>query len=441
MSHFFIERPIFAWVVAIFIILGGVVATQFLPVEQYPSVASPQIKISVTYPGASAETLQKNVLSIIERAVNSVDDLDYIETTANANGTGDVTLTFNSGTDEDLAQVDVQNKLSVTEARLPQAVRDQGIQVVKSRSNFLLFVTTFATSPDVSQVDVSDYVMRNIQPALQRIDGVGNAMVFGSEPAMRIWLNPEKMRSYGLSSSEVAAAVEAQNTQIPAGSIGAMPSVQGQLITATIFAPGQLKTVEEFENIIVRSNTEGSTVRLKDVAKVEIDYESYATSARLDGQPMVGTAIQLSTGGNAVEVAANVKKTMEELEKYFPEGIGWKIPYETATFVEISIEKVVHTLIEAIVLVFLVMLLFLQNIRYTIIPTIVVPISLLGAVGMMVVFGLSVNVLTMFAIVLVIGIVVDDAIVVVENVERLMSTERLTPREAAHKSMDQISGA
>ncbi|MBM9519524.1 efflux RND transporter permease subunit [Desulforhopalus vacuolatus] len=441
MSHFFIERPIFAWVIAIFIILGGVVATQFLPVEQYPSVASPQIAINVTYPGASAETLQKNVLSIIERAVNGVDDLDYIETTANANGSGDVTLTFNSGTDEDLAQVDVQNKLSVTEARLPQAVRDQGIQVVKSRNNFLMFVTAFATSPDVSQVDVADYVMRNIQPALQRIDGVGNAMVFGSEPAMRIWLNPAKMRSYGLSSSEIAAAVEAQNEQIPAGSIGAAPGVQGQLITATIFAGGQLKTVAEFENIIVRSNTEGSTVRLKDVAKVEISYESYATSGRLDGKPMVGTGIQLSTDGNAVEVAANVKKTMEELEQYFPEGIGWKIPYETATFVELSIEKVVETLVEAMVLVFLVMLLFLQNIRYTIIPTIVVPISLLGALGMMVIFGLSVNVLTMFAIVLVIGIVVDDAIVVVENVERLMSSEGLSPREAAHKSMDQISGA
>ncbi len=441
MAHFFIDRPIFAWVVAIFIIIGGSLAAISLPIAQYPPVAAPQISIAVMYPGASAEMLQNNVLSIIERSVNSVDNLDYIETTANANGMGEVSLTFKSGTDEDMAQVDVQNKLSTAEPRLPQIVRNQGIQVRKSRSNFLMFVSVYATNEQVSQVVVADYVLRTVQPALQRINGVGNAMVFGSEPSMRIWLDPEKMRSYGLSSREIAGAVADQNMQISAGSIGAAPTVKGQLITAAINAPGQLQSVAEFEQIIVKSNTGGATVRLKDVAKVEIAYESYATSARLNGHDMVGIGVQLSTSGNAVQVAADVAKTMEELAKFFPPGIGWEIPYETATFVELSIEKVVHTLVEAVLLVFLVMLLFLQNIRYTVIPTIVVPVSILGAVGMMLAFGLSINVLTMFAMVLVIGIVVDDAIVVVENVERLMAAEGLTPKEAAHKSMDQISGA
>ncbi len=441
MAHFFINRPIFAWVVAIFIILGGTISTQFLPVEQYPSVGAPQISVRVVYPGASAETLQDNVLSILERAVNSVDNLDYIETIANANGVGTVELTFKSGTDVDMAQVDVQNKLKVSESRLPRAVRDQGVVVSESSNTFLMFISVYSASPAVSQVEVSDYVLRNIQPALQRIDGVGNAMVFGSEPAMRLWLDPAKMRSYGLSSSDIAEAVRDQNRQIPAGSIGSRPTVRGQLITAAINASGQLKTVEEFENIIVRSDSSGSTVRLRDVADVEIAYESYSTSARLDGKDVVTIGIQLSTAGNAVQVNRDVQTTMNELAKYFPEGIEWKIPYETATFVRLSIEKVVETLLEAVVLVFLVMFLFLQNIRYTLIPTLVVPISLLGAVLMMVVCGLSINVLTMFAMVLVIGIVVDDAIVVVENVERLMATEGLSPRAAAHKSMDQISGA
>lgn len=441
MANFFIDRPIFAWVVAIFIMLAGLVSAFFRPIAQYPPVAAPAIQIRVNYPGASAETLQQNVLSLIEREVNTAENLDYIESVANANGTGTITLTFTNGTDENMAQVDVQNLLKNAEPRLPALVRSMGISVTKSRTNFLLFVSVYSTSDSVSKLDVSDYAMRNIRPALQRIEGMGNVQVFGSEPGMRIWLDPARMRSYGLSAGQIANAVRAQNLQISAGTLGDTPLVEGQMITATINAPGQLSTVEEFENIIVKSNTNGATVRLKDVADIQLGYESYAAFARLNGKPMIGMGIQLSTSGNAVAVARETHETMEELAKYFPEGMEWKIPYDSSTFVRLSIEEVVRTLAEAILLVFLVMFLFLQNIRYTIIPTLVVPISLLGAVALMALFDLSLNVLTMFAMVLVIGIVVDDAIVVVENVERLMSEEGLSPREAAHKGMGQISGA
>ncbi|PIE70142.1 MAG: multidrug efflux RND transporter permease subunit [Deltaproteobacteria bacterium] len=441
MARFFIDRPVFAWVVAIFIILSGLVTAFFLPIAQYPAVAAPTIQIQVKYPGASAETLQRTVLSIIEREVNTADGLDYIESIANANGTGSITLTFASGTDENMAQVDVQNLLRNAEPRLPPIVQSLGIGVTKSRSNFLLFTCVYSTSEALSQLEVADYVMRNIRPALQRIEGMGNVQVFSAEPGMRIWLDPVKMRSYGLSTSQVAAAVRSQNIQISAGTIGAAPLVPGQEITATIDTSGQLQTAREFENIIVKSNTTGATVRLKDIARVQLGPERYATFARLNGKPMVGMGIQLSTTGNAVSVARDTYTTMETLARYFPEGMEWEIPYDSSTFVRLSIEEVVRTLLEAMLLVVLVMLLFLQNIRYTLIPTLVVPISLLGAVSIMSLFGLSFNVLTMFAMVLVIGIVVDDAIVVVENVERLMDEERLSPKAAAHKGMTQISGA
>ncbi len=441
MAKFFIERPIFAWVIAIFIILSGLATAFFLPIAQYPPVAAPAIQIEVSYPGASAETLQRTVLSIIEREVNAADHLDYIESIANANGTGSITLTFTNGTDENQAQVNVQNLLKNAEPRLPSIVRAMGIGVSKSRSNFLLFTTVYSTSDTLSKLAVSDYVMRNIRPALQRINGVGNVQVFSAEPGMRIWLDPLKMRSYGLSASQVAAAVKSQNIQISAGTIGAAPLMSGQLITATIGTSGQLQSVEAFENIIVKSNTAGATVRLKDIARVQLGSESFAVFARLNGKPMVGIGIQLSTTGNAVAVARDSYTVMEGLSKYFPDGMEWKIPYDSSTFVRLSIEEVVRTLGEAILLVVLVMLLFLQNIRYTIIPTLVVPISLLGAVLIMSLFSLSFNVLTMFAMVLVIGIVVDDAIVVVENVERIMDEEGLSPKEAAHKGMTQISGA
>ncbi len=441
MANFFIDRPIFAWVVAIFIIVAGLVSAFFRPVAQYPPVAAPSIQIRVLYPGASAETLQQTVLSLIEREVNTAENLDYIESIANANGSGSITLTFNSGTDEDMALVDVQNLLEKAEPRLPGIVRSLGISVTKSRENYLLFVCIYSTSDKVDKIEVSDYTMRNIRPVLQRINGMGNVQIFGSEPGMRIWLDPIRMRSYGLSVTQVASAIKAQNIQIAAGSIGAAPLVEEQMITATINAPGQLATVKEFEDIIVKSNTSGATVRLKDVARVELGHENYAAFARLNGKSMVGMGIQLATSGNAVAVANDVYAKMEELAKFFPEGIEWKIPYDSSSFVRLSIEEVVHTLAEAILFVFLVMFLFLQNIRYTIIPTLVVPISLLGAVALMALLGLSFNVLTMFAMVLVIGIVVDDAIVVVENIERLMTQEKLSPKEAAHKGMKQISSA
>ncbi len=441
MAKFFIDRPIFAWVVAIFIILSGLVTAFFRPIAQYPPVAAPAISIRVSYPGASAETMHRKVLSIIEREVNTVDGLDYIESIANANGSGGLTLTFFSDVDEDMAQVNVQNLLKKAEPRLPPIVRALGINVAKSRSNYLLFVSVYSTSEFVSQLDVANYVMRNVRPPLQRINGMGNVEVFSAEPGMRIWLDPVKMRSYGLSVNQVTMAVQAQNIEISAGTIGDEPVLPGQMITASISAPGQLETVQKFENIIVKSNTSGATVRLKDIARVGLGFESFAVSSRLNGKPMVGIGIQLSTSGNAVAVARDTYATMEELAKYFPEGMEWRIPYDSSTFVRLSIEEVVRTLGEAILLVVLVMLLFLQNVRYTIIPTLVVPISLLGAVSVMAIFGLSFNVLTMFAMVLVIGIVVDDAIVVVENVERLMAEEHLSPREAAYKGMQQISGA
>ena len=439
MAKFFIDRPIFAWVIAIFIILAGVIGIRSLPVSQYPSVGAPTITLTAAYPGASAQVMEDSVLAVIERNMNGVEGLDYMTTNATSSGRGTVSLTFTPETDENFAQVEVQNKLSEVTATLPATVQQNGVTVSKSRSNFLMVL--MMSSDTIGTEEIADYVERNIKPEIQRIDGVGEARLFGSQRAMRVWVDPKKLQNYNLSMAEVSSAISTQNAQISAGSLGALPNVSGQTITATITAEGQLKTAEEFGNIIVRSNTDGSNVYLKDVARVELGSQEYATSTRLNGKPAVGMAVMLSNKGNAMATAAAVRERMDELQKFFPGDMKWDAPYDTSKFVSISIKKVVQTLAEAILLVFVVMFLFLQNIRYTLIPTIVVPISLLGAFACLQYLGMSINVLTMFAMVLVIGIVVDDAIVVVENVERIMSEEGLPPKEATKKAMSQISGA
>lgn len=439
MAKFFIDRPIFAWVIAIFIIMAGVLGIRSLPVSQYPSVAAPTIRLSAVYPGASAQVMEDSVLSVIERNMYGVEGLDYISTNASSSGGGTITLTFTPETDEDLAQMEVQNKLSEVEAQLPATVKQNGITVSKSRSNFLMVL--MLSSKTMSTEDIADYVERNIKPEIQRVNGVGEARLFGSQRAMRVWIDPKKLQNYNLSFADVSAAISAQNAQISAGSLGALPAVQGQTISATVTVQGQMSTPEEFGNIVLRSTTGGANVYLKDVAEIRLGSQDYSTSTRLNGEPSVGMAVMLSNSGNAIETAAAVREKMTQLERFFPSDMTWSSPYDTSKFVSISIEKVVHTLLEAIVLVFIVMYLFLQNIRYTLIPTIVVPISLLGAFASIWYLGMSINVLTMFAMVLVIGIVVDDAIVVVENVERIMSEEGLPPLEATKKAMSQISGA
>ena len=439
MAKFFIDRPIFAWVIAIFIILAGVIGIRSLPVSQYPSVGAPTITLTAAYPGASAQVMEDSVLAVIERNMNGVEGLDYMTTNATSSGRGTVSLTFTPETDESFAQVEVQNKLSEVTAMLPATVQQNGVTVSKSRSNFLMVL--MMSSDTIGTEEIADYVERNIKPEIQRIDGVGEARLFGSQRAMRVWVDPKKLQNYNLSMAEVSSAISAQNAQISAGSLGALPNVSGQTITATITAEGQLKTAEEFGNIIVRANTDGSNVYLKDVARVELGSQDYSTSTRLNGKPVVGMAVMLSNKGNAMATAAAVRERMDELQKFFPGDMKWDAPYDTSKFVSISIKKVVQSLAEAILLVFVVMFLFLQNIRYTLIPTIVVPISLLGAFACLQYLGMSINVLTMFAMVLVIGIVVDDAIVVVENVERIMTEEGLPPKEATKKAMSQISGA
>ncbi|MDU7585961.1 MAG: efflux RND transporter permease subunit, partial [Acidovorax sp.] len=441
MAKFFIERPIFAWVIAIFIMVIGAVSITQLPVAQYPTVAPPTIQVTVAYPGATAQTLEDNVLSVIEREMNGATGLAYMETTSQANGTGTIVLSFEPGTNDDLAQVDVQNRLSRATPRLPAAVTQQGVRVEKSRSNFLLFSILTSDNPDINIDALNDYAARNVVPELQRLPGVGGVTQFGSERAMRIWIDPAKLKGFNLSLDQVNASIRAQNVQVSAGNLGELPSPAGQTISATIVVKGQLSTPEEFGNVILRANTDGSTVRLKDVARIELGAQSYSTSARLNGSPSVGMGVQLTSSANALATADAVKSKLAELQRYFPQGVAYTIPYDTSTFISVSIEKVVYTLLEAIGLVFLVMFLFLQNFRYTIIPTIVVPVALLGTFGALLAMGFSINVLTMFGMVLVIGIVVDDAIVVVENVERIMAEEGLPPLQATRKAMGQISGA
>ncbi len=441
MAKFFIDRPIFAWVIALFImVLGGVSITQ-LPIAQYPPVAPPAIVINTAYPGASAATLEDSVLSVIEREMNGAPGLIYMESVAQADGSGSITLSFETGTNPELAQVDVQNRLSRATPRLPSAVTQQGVRVDKSNSNFLLFAMLSSDDPALDPVALGDYAARSVVPELQRLPGVGQAQLFGSERAMRIWIDPAKLLGFNLSASDVNNAIRAQNAQVSAGEIGALPNVAGQSIAATVVVNGQLGSVEQFGNIVLRASADGATVRLKDVARIELGGQAYATSARLSGKPAVGVGVQLSPSGNALATAEAVRTKMHELERFFPTGMKWSIPYDSSRFVKISITQVAQTLGEAMLLVFLVMFLFLQNIRYTIIPTIVVPVALLGTFGALLAMGFSINVLTMFGMVLVIGIVVDDAIVVVENVERIMSEEGLPPLQATRKAMSQISGA
>lgn len=441
MAKFFIDRPIFAWVIALFIIVLGAVAIRQLPIAQYPPVAPPTIVVSATYPGASARTLEESVISVIEQEMNGSPGLAYMESVTQANGTGQITISFEPGTNADLAQVDVQNRLSRAAPRLPAAVTQQGVRVEKSRSNFLLFTILSSDDPAMNPTRLGDYASRNVLPEIQRIPGVGQAQLFGTEHAMRIWIDPARLVAFNLSTADVNAAIRSQNAQVSSGSIGELPNIAGQGIAATVVVNGQLSSTEQFGNIVLRANTDGSTVRLKDVARIELGAQNYATSARLNGKPSTGIGVQLAPTGNALATADAIRKRMGELSAYFPAGTKWDIPYDSSRFIRISIGQVVETLLEAVALVFLVMFLFLQNWRYTIIPTLVVPVALLGTFAALLALGFSINVLTMFGMVLVIGIVVDDAIVVVENVERIMSEEGLSPREATRKAMGQIQGA
>ena len=441
MAQFFIDRPIFAWVIAFFILVLGGVAIKQLPIAQYPTVAPPSIVLTATYPGASAQTLEDSVISVIEQEMNGSPGLIYLESTSQANGVGQITLTFESGTDPALAQVDVQNRLSRAAPRLPAAVTQQGVRVDKARSNFLLFTILSSSNPAYDPIALGDYASRTILPEIQRISGVGQAQLFGTERAMRIWIDPAKLVGFNLSTNDVVAAIRAQNAQVSSGTIGDLPIVAGTPISATVVVAGQLTTAEQFGNIVLRANTDGSTVKLSDVARIELGGQNYGTSARLNGNPSTGIGVQLSPTGNALATADAIHKRMDELARYFPPGVKYDIPYDSSRFIRISIRQVVETLVEAVILVFLVMYLFLQNLRYTLIPTIVVPVALLGAFGIMFAFGFSINVLTMFAMVLAVGILVDDAIVVIENVERIMSEEGLSPRDATKKAMGQITAA
>ena len=441
MARFFIVRPIFAWVVSLAILLAGLLALRALPVEQYPEVAPPSLTINVVYPGAGAETLEQNVTQVIEQQLNGVDGFLYMSSTSTSAGQASITLTFEAGTDIDIAQTEVQNRLSTVEARLPEEVRRQGITVRQASEGFLMIVALTSASGSLDSTDLGNIASNQVIDELRRVNGVGDVMLFGSPYAMRIWLDPEALASYNLSPSAVLTAVREENAQTAGGAIGAQPLAEGQLITANISTEGRFSTVEEFENIILRANTGAAVVRLGEVARVEIGAQSYATSATLNGQPMAGMAIQLATGANALTTAEGIRERLAEIEEGLPPDVAWEIPYDTTPFVEASVEEVVITLVEAMVLVFLVMFLFLQNWRATLIPTLVVPIALAGACLGLWLFGFSINVLSLFGMVLAIGILVDDAIVVIENVERIMREEGLPPLEATRKAMGQITGA
>jgi multidrug efflux pump len=421
--------------------LGGALAVTRLPVSQYPTIAPPSIVVTATYPGASAQILDESVISLIEQEINGADNLQYMESQSQANGQGTITVTFLPGTDPDLAAVDVQNRIKRVEARLPQAVTQQGVQVTKSRSNFLMFTTLSSIDGRLDPVALGDYLSRNVLNEIKRVPGVGQAQLFGTERAMRIWVDPVKLTNFKLSSTDIATAIRSQNAQVASGTLGDLPTQDAVEISSPVVVTGQLATPEDFGNIVLRANPNGSAVRLRDVARIEVGGQNYSTAARLDGKPTSAIGVQLSPTANALATAKLVRAKMDDLARYFPAGVKYEIPYDTSLFVKISIEEVVKTLLEAVVLVFLVMYLFLQNLRYTLIPTIVVPVALMGTFASLAAFGYSINVLTMFGMVLAIGILVDDAIVVVENVERIMSTEGLSPREATRKAMGQITGA
>ena len=441
MSRFFIDRPIFAWVLAIIVMLAGIMAILTLPIAQYPTIAPPAIAITANYPGASAKTLEDTVTQVIEQKMKGLDRLSYIASTSESSGSVTITLTFENGTDADTAQVQVQNKLTLATPLLPSEVQQQGVQVVKSSTNFLNILAFTSEDGRMNGADLSDYVSANIQEAIGRVDGVGDTTLFGAQYAMRIWINPDKLASYKMTPIDVRNAIQAQNVQVSSGQLGALPAAGNQQLNATITSQTRLQTAEQFEDILLRTETDGSQVRLRDVAKVELGSESYSNTSRFNGKPAAGLAIKLATGANALDTVKAIDARIEELKPYWPEGVRVKKPYDITPFVRISIEEVVRTLVEAVVLVFLVMYLFLQNFRATLIPTIAVPVVLLGTFGVLAVFGYSINTLTMFAMVLAIGLLVDDAIVVVENVERVMSEEGLEPKAAARQSMEQISGA
>jgi multidrug efflux pump len=441
MPKFFIDRPIFAWVLSLLIMLGGVMAITHLPVAQYPSVAPPSIAINANYAGASAETVQDTVTSVIEQQMNGIDHLLYMTSGSSASGQATVTLYFDSGTDPDIAQVQVQNKLQLAIPSLPATVQQQGITVVKSTRNFLMFFTLSTTNADVSDIALGNFISSSVLDPLRRVTGVGEADLFGSQYAMRIWLNPNQLESYKLDANDVINAIQAQNAQVPVGQLGARPSVKGQEINITLQGQSTLNSVKQFEGILLRVNPDGSRVYLRDVARVEMGGETYAMQARVDGRPAAAVGIRLAPSANAVATAKAVHAKVKELSKFFPPGVQADFPYDSSEFVSASIREVVTTLIEAIVMVFLIIFLFLQNFRATFIPTIVIPVALLGTFAVMYALGFSINVLTMFGMVLAVGELVDDAIVVVENVERIMSEEGLGPREATIKAMKQITGA
>ena len=441
MPQFFIKRPVFAWVIALFIVLVGLIAIPRLAVERYPNVAPPSVSISATYPGASAATMNDAVVGLIERELSSVKNMRYFESSTDSTGSASITATFRPGVDPELAQVDVQNRLKAVEPRLPQAVRQNGLAVESAVSNVLMFIGL--TSPDGSrdETDLSDYLARNLVEELRRVPGVGKVQLYGAEKAMRVWVDPGKLVAYKIAMADVTAAIARQNAQIAPGRIGDAPAPSGQQINVPLTVQGQLTTPAQFARIVLRANRDGSSVVLGDVARVELGAQSYSFATRENGHPSTSAAVQLAPGANAVATAAAVRARLGELQKALPPGIALTIPFDTAPFVKVSIEKVVHTLVEAMVLVFLVMFLFLQNVRYTLIPALVAPIALLGTFTVMMLAGFSINVLTMFGMVLAIGIIVDDAIVVVENVERLMAHEHLGPKEATAKAMKEITGA
>jgi multidrug efflux pump len=441
MPSFFIDRPIFAWVVAILITLVGTIAVLNMGIESYPNIAPPQVVVSATYPGANADTVEKNVTQVIEQQLTGIDHLLYFSSSSNSNGTASITLTFETGTNADIAQVQVQNKVQLAQPRLPTAVTQQGVVVAKNNPDFLMFVSLVSTNPAIDGNRLADIIASQVSDQIGRIPGVGSTFLVGSEYAVRIWLNPDKLQGYGLSASGVLTSVAQQNVQFAAGSLGADPSPRDQGFTATVSAEGRFSTPEQFGNIILRANSDGTVVKLSDVARVTFGPQSYGLASTWNGQQVGGLGVQLLPGANALDVADAVKAKMNELSKDFPEGVTWFAPYDTTPFVKISIEEVVHTLVEAIILVFLVMLIFLQNFRATIIPTLVIPVALLGTFIGLVALGFTVNQLTLFGMVLAIGIVVDDAIVVIENVERIMTEENLSPKEATRKAMGQITGA
>jgi multidrug efflux pump len=441
MVRFFIDRPIFAWVIALVLMLAGTLAIRSLPVAQYPSIAPPAISISVVYPGASAETVQSTVVQVIEQQLSGIDHLLYFSSESDKDGSMTITLNFQQGTDPDIAQVQVQNKLQLATPLLPQEVQQQGIRVAKSTKNFLLVVGFVSEDGRMSAADIADFIASTVQDTISRTPGVGDYQLFGAQYAMRIWMDPAKLNNYSLTTADVASAISVQNVQIASGEIGGLPSVKGQQLNATVIGPSRLKTPEEFGKILLKVNSDGSQVRLRDVATIELGPESYSSEAKYNGKPAAGLAVKLASGANALETATAVRETIHRLEPFFPPGLKAIYPFDTTPFVKLSIEDVVKTLLEAIVLVFLVMYLFLQNFRATLIPTIAVPVVLLGTFAVLSAAGYSINTLTMFAMVLAIGLLVDDAIVVVENVERVMAEEGLSPKEATRKSMDQITGA